>query len=119
MIDYVDPIPPVLKFFKTYIPNVPVYGNEIPTGATLPVLMIKNAGGSDYTRLQLLVRAVSSSQATQALIRAMNMIERYAGNIQGLDVMWCQHETAPMPDIDDDTGKPESWCYMRLDNCEA
>lgn len=119
MIDYVDPIPPVLNFFKVYMPDIKFYGNTIPVGVTLPVVAIKNAGGSNYTRLQLLARADSVVQATQVLIRAMNTLERCAGNIQGLDVTWCQHETAPLPDMDDDTGKPESWCYMKLDNIEA
>ena len=119
MIDYVDPVPPVLKFFSLYMPDVPSYGISIPATAKLPVLLVRNAGGSNYTRLQLLARADSPVQATQVLIRAMNTLERYAGNIQGLAVTWCQHESSPITDTDEDTNKPESWCYMKLDNLEA
>ncbi|MBX6333715.1 hypothetical protein IRY61_00025 [Candidatus Saccharibacteria bacterium] len=119
MIDYVDPVPPVLKFFGLYMPDVPSYGISIPATAKLPVLLVRNAGGSDYTRLQLLARADSPAQATQVLIRAMNTLERYAGNINGLGVTWCQHESSPIADTDEDTNKSESWCYMALYNLEA
>nr|DAL87887.1 MAG TPA: hypothetical protein [Caudoviricetes sp.] len=119
MIDYVDPLPPVIQFLKLYMPVLPVYGESIPAGTKLPALLVKNAGGSGYTRLQLLTRADSQLTATKVLIEAMNTLERYAGEIQGLWITWCQHETAPIADRDEDTGKPEAWCYMELDNAEA
>lgn len=119
MIDYVDPIPPVLRFFGPRIPDIKVYGNAIPAQATLPALLVKNAGGNGYTRLQLLCRADTSSGAMQGLIRAMNIIERYAAEIDGLSVIWCSKESNPIPDIDTDTNEPEAWCYMKLEHLEA
>lgn len=119
MIDYVDPVPPVIRFFKLYVPDIKPYGTTIPATATLPCLLIKNAGGNGYTRLQLLVRADTDAQAMSGLIRSMNAIERYAANIDTLSVEWCEKDSGPFPDVDMDTSKPEAWCYMKLKHLEA
>lgn len=118
MIDYIDPIPPIVGFFISRL-DVNVYGNAIPYDAPLPCLLVKNAGGTDYTRVQLLCRAGQDFEATSQLIEAMNLLQRYASTIEGLQVVWCERETAPIPDSDADTGKPEAWCYMRLEHLEA
>ncbi|MED0739020.1 hypothetical protein [Aneurinibacillus thermoaerophilus] len=55
----------------------------------------------------------------QGLIQAMNTLTRAAGQIQGLRVQWCEPESNPILTTDTDTGKPEAWCYMRLEHIEA
>jgi hypothetical protein len=82
-------------------------------------MLIKNSGGVDYTRLQLLCRADGASEAMSRLIVSMNILTQYAANIDGLRVQWCEKESAPVPDIDEDTGKPEAWCYMALYHLES
>lgn len=117
MIDYVDPIPPVRKFLSNLIPER-VYGNTFPSTVALPAVLVRNMGGTDYTRLQLLVRANDDITAMQTLIRAMNSLERYGSQIQGLRVIWIEREAAPISDTDEDTHKPEAWCYMRMEHLE-
>ncbi|MBO0962342.1 hypothetical protein J1P26_21805 [Neobacillus sp. MM2021_6] len=117
MIDYKDPIPPVINFFS--LRGVNVFGNTFPTNAKLPALLVRNSGGTDYTRIQLIYRADKDYEAMGGLIGAMNLLERYASSIAGLQVVWCEREANPMPDVDQDTQKPEAWCYMRLEHLEA
>jgi hypothetical protein len=118
MIDYVDPIPPVLNLLAS-ISDINVFGNTFSKSPKLPALLVRNAGGTDYTRIQLICRADQDYEAMNGLISAMNMLERYASNLIGLQVVWCERETNPIPDIDQDTKKPEAWCYMRLEHLEA
>ncbi|SDH77214.1 hypothetical protein SAMN04489735_105613 [Aneurinibacillus thermoaerophilus] len=119
MIDYVDPIPPVVQFLSARISKMKVYGNTFPQIPVLPVLLVRSAGGDSYTRLQLICRASKDYEAMQGLIQAMNILTRAAGQIQGLRVQWCEPESNPILTTDTDTGKPEAWCYMRLEHIEA
>lgn len=119
MIDYMDPVPPVLRFFKLYVPDILAYGISIPATAALPCLLVKNTGGVGYTRFELLCRANADSQAMSGLIRCMNALERYAANLDTLSVEWCERDGGPYPDMDEDTSKPEAWCYMKLKHLEA
>lgn len=118
MIDYVDPIPPVIRVLKPFF-SVRIYGNQFPSSVSLPAILIRNAGGNDYTRLQLLVRGNSDIEVMQLLIEAMNTLQRNAAYIQGLSGVWIERESNPLPDTDEDTGKPEAWCYMRMEHLEA
>lgn len=118
MINYVDPIPPLIKLAKNYI-NVRVYGNILPPNPTLPCLLIRNAGGTDFTRIQLLARSTSDIESMKVLISAMNTLIRNAAYIQGLRVIDIQKESNPIPSVDDDTGKPEAWCYLRMEHFES
>ncbi|MEN3781492.1 hypothetical protein [Priestia megaterium] len=117
MIDYLDPIPPVRKFIDDLLPER-VFGNTFPSTVALPAVLVRNMGGTDYTRLQLLVRANDDITAMQTLIRAMNSLERYGSNIKGLRVLWIERETAPISATDEDTNKPEAWCYMRVETLQ-
>lgn len=117
MIDYVDPIPPVRKFLSTFM-SERVYGNIFPSTTTLPAVLVRNMGGTDYTRLQLLVRATDDIAAMQTLIRAMNFLERNGSAISGLRVLWIERETAPISSVDQDSNKPEAWAYVRLEHLE-
>lgn len=118
MIDYVDPIPPVRKLLDDLM-DERVYGNTFPTSVSLPAILVRNAGGIDYTRVQLLARANDDIQAMKSLISAMNLLERNASSIINLRGVWVERESNPLPDKDPDTGKPEAWCYMRMDHLEA
>jgi hypothetical protein len=117
MIDYKDPIPPLFQFLDARV-DVHVYGNQW-INPTLPALLVKNAGGNGYTRVQLLARSETDYEAMSVLIQAMNLLERYASSISGLQVVWCEKESNPIPSQDVDTGKAEAWCYMRLEHLEA
>lgn len=119
MIDYLDPIPPIVQFFADRMPDVNVFGNRFPVSVALPALLVKGAGGTDYSRIQLLYRAGTDFDAMQGVISAMNMLERSAAGIRALRGAWCQPETKPIPDVDGDTGKPEAWTYMRFEHFEA
>ncbi len=118
MINYKDPIPPILQLFETYL-DIGIHGNTFGSSPSLPALLVRNAGGTNYTRVQLIARAEKDFEAMGHLIQAMNLLERHASQISGLNVVWCEREANPIPDIDQDTQKPEAWCYMRLEHIEA
>lgn len=117
MIDYVDPIPPILRFYSALL-DAPVEGNTF-SSSSVPALLVRNAGGNGFTRVQLIYRAEKDYEAMGGLIHAMNLLERNAAIIEGLRVSWCEREANPIPSVDDDTGKPEAWCYMRLEHLES
>ncbi|MFD1423425.1 hypothetical protein ACFQ4J_06670 [Laceyella tengchongensis] len=118
MIDYIDVIPSLVQFLKGRL-DIDVYGNTFPESFMLPALVVKSAGGTDFTRLQLLVRAGKDHEAMQVLINVINLLERYANQIKGIRVIWCVRETNPVPSIDPDNNVAQSWCYMRLEHLEA
>lgn len=119
MIDYVDPIPPVIQFYQSRV-DVNVQGNMLMPETPLPVLLVKNAGSNGRsTRLQLLARSDNDIEAMQTLIHAMNLLERDCRLIQGLQIEDCHRDSGPFPDTDDDSKKPEAWCYMLLYHLES
>lgn len=119
MIDYVDPIPSITKFLNIYMDDVRVYGNTFPTDTSIPSVLVRTAGGTNYTRIQLIARARQDYQAMDLLIKTMNRMERSAQAIKDINVLWCSKESLPIPDVDQDSGAAEAWCYMRLEHLEA
>ena len=117
MIDYVDPVVPVIQFL-TPLYSERVYGNTIPSNAELPAILIRNAGGSDYTRLQVLVRGRSDIESMYLCIDVMNTLIRNGRSIN-LRGAWIEKETSPISSVDQDTNRPESWGYLRIDHIEA
>jgi len=117
MISYVDPIPPVRRLLVGMLTEK-VYGNTFPLNVALPAVLVRSVGGLGYTRLQLLVRANDDITAMQTLIRAMNVILQDAALIE-LEGVWAERESNPISSTDEDTGKPEAWCYIRLEHIEA
>ena len=116
--EYIDTIPSVVKFLKNLV-GTRVYGNRFPANAELPSLMVRSAGGTDFTRLQLIARANSDSEAMSLVIKAINQLETNASYLTDIRVLWIERESVPVPDMDDDTGKPEAWGYLRLEHLEA
>ena len=116
MIEYTDPIPPIIRLLDTFM-EPRVYGNTF--GTTLPAVLVKSAGGTDFTRIQIIARSNSDIDSMRLCIQAMNILERYSGSITGIRVLWVDRESNPIPSVDEDTGKPEAWCYMRLEHIEA
>jgi len=117
MIKYVDPIPPILRFFKDrtdYHIDANTFQSNISEG-----LLVRSAGGIGFSRIQLIYRASEESEAMNKLINCVNLLEAQAAFIQGLRVEWCEKEGNPIPSRDEDTDKPEAWCYMRLEHLEA
>jgi len=120
MIDYKDPIPPVIRLLTpAFEGRFSIYGNRFPDHVGSPAVLIRTVGGTDYYRLQLLARAESDITAMETLIDVMNYLERYGNNVDGIQTLWCERESNPIPDTDEDTGKPQAWCYMRLESMEA
>lgn len=117
MINYVDPIPPVVRVLSSLI-SERVYGNIFPDNPSLPCVLVRNAGGSDYTRLQLLARGRSDMEAMNLLIRAMNELIRNAAYV-GLRGVWIEIESNPISAIDEDTNSPEAWCYLQMEHIES
>lgn len=116
--EYVDPIPPIIRFMKPYLPYR-VYGNRFSTDIKLPSLLVRSMGGTDGYRIQLICRADTDISAMSGLVQAMNLLESDAQYIQGLRVLWAERESNPIHDIDNDTRKPEAWCYIRLEAMES
>lgn len=117
MIEYVDPIPPVIRLLNAFM-DAPVYGNNMPENPKLPCIVVRNAGGSDYTRLQLLTRGTSDIEAMSLLVRAYNELIRNSSLI-GLRGVWVEMETNPISAVDEDTGRPEAWAYIRMEHIEV
>ncbi|SEA53887.1 hypothetical protein SAMN05421743_105219 [Thalassobacillus cyri] len=118
MIEYVSPIPAAVQLLERRM-EAPVIGNRFPAGQIYPALLIRAAGGTDYSRLQILSRAGDDITAELNIVKAINMLERYAYQLDPIRVESCIRESNPIPTIDEDTGKPEFWCYMRLNHLEA
>ena len=119
MIDYVDPIPPLIALFKAG--EFKVYGNTFPTNmsSTETALLVRVMGGTDYHRIQLLTRSTSDISAMYELIEASNFLIQNVSRIQGLRATWAERESNPIHSTDQDTGRPEAWCYMRVESLEA
>jgi hypothetical protein len=121
MIEYKDPIPPVLNllFVGFADSRTNFYGGLFPSSPRLPAVLVRQTGGNNYYRLQLLARANTDIEAMGVLIEAINYLKQYAQFITGLRVLWCEMESNPISAIDEDTGLPEAWCYMRLETAET
>lgn len=117
MIQYIDVIPPIINFLSNRM-DTNVYGNRFPADVQIPALLVRSVGGKGFTRLQLIYRAEKDFEALEGCIQAANILEAQAGQIDGIRVLWCEKDTAPISDMDND-GKQEAWCYMRLEHLEA
>lgn len=117
MIDYVDPIPAVVRVLNAVFQER-VYGNTFPDSPAMPSILVRSTGGTDYTRLQLLTRGTTDMEAMGLLIRATNELMRNSSNI-GLQGVWIERESNPISAVDEDTGRPEAWCYLRMEHLEA
>lgn len=119
MIDYKDPIAPIIRLLKPLLDPIRVYGNTFPSNPVLPAVLVRSAGGSGYTRIQIIARDNSDIQAMWNCIEASNALVRSAAHIQGLRSVWAERETNPIAAVDDDTGKQEAWCYIRFEHLEG
>ncbi|USK72716.1 hypothetical protein [Peribacillus asahii] len=86
--EYIDPIPHVVALLKNA--GITVYGNAFQPNPVLPAVLVRVAGGTGYTRLQLISRAEADYEAMANLITAMNYLERNAQFIQGIRVLWIE-----------------------------
>jgi hypothetical protein len=120
MIRYVDPVPPAIRLLKAHFDSrLRIYGNTFPSNIALPALLVKQAGGTDYYRLQLLSRANDDITAMTFLIEAMNYLLMYGQFMTGIRVKWVSRESNPIPSVDTDSGKPEAWCYLNIEAMEV
>lgn len=120
MINYVDPVPPVIRLLNAAFSNrFSIYGNTFPSTVRLPALLVKTAGGLGSYRIQLLSRANDDLTAMRNLIDAMNYMVRHGQNMTGIRVQWVSIDSNPIPSVDTDSGKPEAWCYINVEALEA
>lgn len=120
MIEFKDPIPPVIKLLKSaYADKYAVYGNSFPTTPKYPALLIRMVGGIGFFRLQIVARSDSDITAMKACIEAINLLEHNAARLDGLRGAWCEREVNPIHERDEESGKNEAWAYMRLEALEA
>lgn len=120
MINYKDPVPPIIGFLNgAFDGRIALFGNEFSSGVKYPAVLVKSMGGVEYFRIQLLCRAETDIEAMAHLIEVMNYLEQYGHGISGIRVTWVGRESAPIPAKDEDTGIPEAWCYMRIEALEA
>ncbi|MDA4083847.1 hypothetical protein [Bacillus cereus] len=118
MINYIDPIPHIVHFFKIF--DVTCYGNTFPKNAKYPSICVKIAGGKGFTRLQVTSRSEKDDiEAMNVLINAINILECHTASIRGIQVQWCEKEGNPTSLFDTEANKPQAWCYMRLEHLEA
>lgn len=118
MIENKDPIPTIIRLMKSHLSEA-VYGNTFPENPRFPSLLVKQAGGNGYFRIQLIARAEEDYAAMETLTEAMNILERFGTDMKDLRVTWVERESNPISSADHDTGKPEAWCYMRVESLEA
>ncbi|PEE20740.1 hypothetical protein CON95_26965 [Bacillus toyonensis] len=113
--DYINPIPPICQLLLEH--NVLCYGNKFPEDAEYPSVCIRPAGGNGYTRLQLIARSENDDIVAMNLaIAAMNTLEKYISDVKGLQVIWCERTSNPVPFTDRESNKEEAWCYMNLEH---
>lgn len=120
MVNYVDPIPPIISLLNVRYKNkLTIYGNTFPSTARLPALLVRTAGGNGSYRIQFLSRANDDITAMKNLIEVTNYFESYGQYTAGIRVTWVARESNPIPSVDTDSGKPEAWCYMLVEAVEA
>ncbi|TWT04605.1 hypothetical protein [Planomicrobium sp. CPCC 101079] len=117
MIEYVDPIPPIRRFFKENT-DVHVDANTFQLNIT-EGLLVRSAGGFGFSRIQMIYRSKDEGAAMSGLISCMNLLEREASSITALQGSWCEREGNPIPSKDEETGAYEAWVYMRFEHIEA
>lgn len=126
MIDYIDPVPHIMRFLRAELGSqgFRIVGGMFAPGEEGDALSIKLAGGAPdalepYSRLQLMARASVDSVATSIVIKACNALERNYHLIQTLRVKSVRIETRPIDTRDADTNRPESWVYVIIEHMEA
>ncbi len=129
MYDYIDPVPPLIKFLRSQLAQdvasgVRIVGGMFGTDERGTALSIKLAGGATdvpnpYSRIQLLARSEQDYKTTDLVIKACNALARNFDLIQGLRVKTVRIETRPIDTRDGDTNLPESWVYVLIEHMEA
>lgn len=126
MIDYKDPVEPLVNYLVKFFEESEVYvvGGDIPAELEGTILGVRHAGGSPYavrpyTRVRLLARADVDYDALDTLTAAVNELERYGTQIRGVKVFKIAADGRPVPDTDADTEKPEAWIYILIYHLEA
>ncbi|ANT40024.1 hypothetical protein AWW71_04860 [Bacillus cereus] len=115
MSSYVNPVPHVRRLLEQH--GMKCYGNKFPDDAEYPCVCIRLAGGNGYTRLQLIARSENDDiEAMNLAIQAMNTMERFISDVRGLQGVWCERTSNPVPFTDKEANKEEAWCYMNLEH---
>lgn len=129
MIDYVNPVKPIMDFLRAQMASdiangVDIVGGMFSGDERGPALSIKLAGGAPeasepYSRIQLLARCAVDYEATALVVKASNVLARSYDLIQDLRVKSVRIETRPIDTRDSDTQLPESWVYVIVEHMEA
>ncbi|MGM0215067.1 hypothetical protein [Enterococcus sp. AZ109] len=88
---------------------------KIEAGAPLPCLLVKTIGKST---IQLIVRSKDDVEALVKCTEVGNYLKRNFADIEGVNVFDIDFQMPPIPNVDEDSGKDEAWCYMNINYFE-
>lgn len=88
---------------------------KIEEKAPLPCLLVKTVGKNT---IQLLIRSDNDIEALEKCTEVGNYLKRNFAYVDGVNLFDADFQTAPIPDVDDVSGKDEAWCYMRINYFE-
>lgn len=116
--DFVDPTTMLVKFFKnSFEDQIKSFRSfKIESGVELPCLKVKTVGNST---IQLLVRADGDIEAAAICTEVANYLKRNHASVEGVNIFDAKFQTIVQPDFDEDTKKPEAWCYMNINYFES
>lgn len=115
--DYVDPSIAIRKFCKLAFTDEfkSFKTNKLNTSDPLPALMVRATG---KTTLQLLVRSEDEIEAVDLCTLLANFLCRNHASIDDVNVFDISLQTPVWADVDEETKKPEGWCYLNINYFE-
>lgn len=118
-ISYVDVVPSLLGVLERSLLPYDRRGYSFDQSITYPCVMVRTVGGTDNTRIQLIVRANSEGEAMEACINSANTLEQDAQYMDGVVSFGITMDSKPIITYSSDDNKPEAWCYLTLDHLES
>ncbi|GBD73723.1 putative uncharacterized protein [Tetragenococcus halophilus subsp. halophilus] len=110
--DFVNATLPLVHFFdETLDLFQSVRANKLDSDAPLPALMIKQV---NRTTIQIIVRSDDDIEAMNLCEFIGNDIKRNFDRVKGINIFDIDFQTTPTPDLDEETDKPECWCYLDI-----
>lgn len=116
--DYVDASGSVMQFLEAaFSDDFRSFRSwKIEAKAMLPCLLVKTIGKGS---IQLLVRADDDIEALEKCTEVGNYLKRNFADIDEVNIFDIDFQMPPIPNVDDETGKNEAWCYMRISYFES
>lgn len=116
--DFVDASSSIRKYLKAaFFDDFKSFRTwKIEAAAPLPCLLIKTIGKNT---IQLLVRSESDIEALDKCTTVGNYLKRNFSGVSGVNIFDMDFQMPPIPNVDEETGKNEAWCYMQIDYFES